>query len=78
MHKAEIADENDELKHYIQCYDHMFERARRRLSNLRKEYEESKQYLLPKRYPLLKEMVKTVITDKKLMPDRPDDEATSE
>lgn len=73
MHKAEIAAENEELKHYVQCYDHMFERAHRRLSNLRQEYEESKQYLPPKRYPLLKEMVKTVIRDKKLMPDGFDD-----
>lgn len=73
MHKAEIAAENEELKHYVQCYDHMFERAHRRLSTLRQEYEESKQYLPPKRYPLLKEMVKTVIRDKKLMPDGFDD-----
>lgn len=73
MHKAEIDDENDELKHYIECYDHMFVRARRQLSNLRQEYEESKQYLPPKRYPLLKEMVKTVVGDKKLMPDGFDD-----
>lgn len=73
MHKVEIAAENEELKHYVQCYDHMFERAHRRLSNLRQEYEESKQYLPPKRYPLLKEMVKTVIRDKKLMPDGFDD-----
>lgn len=70
---AEIAAENEELKHYVQCYDHMFERAHRRLSNLRQEYEESKQYLPPKRYPLVKEMVKTVIRDKKLMPDGFDD-----
>lgn len=69
MHKAEIATENEELQHYVQCYDHMFERAQKRLINLRQQYEESKQHLPPKRYPLLKEMVKTVIRDKKLMPD---------
>lgn len=73
MHKADIADENDELKQYIQCYDRMFERAHRRLNNLRQEYEKSKQYLPHKRYPLLKEMVKTVIEDKKLVPEKSDD-----
>lgn len=69
MHKAEISDENDELKHYLQCYDHMFVRAHRILSNLRQQYQESKQNLPQKRYLLLKEMVKTVIGDQKLMPD---------
>nr|XP_034317525.1 uncharacterized protein LOC105341738 [Crassostrea gigas] len=69
MHKAEIADQNEELKHYIQCYDHMFERAHKRLSNLRHEYEKSKQQRPHNRYPRLKEMVKAVIEDKKLMPD---------
>lgn len=78
MHKAEIATENEELKHYVQCYDHMFERAQKRLINLRQQYEESKQHLPPKRYPLLKEMVKTVIRDKKLMPDGFNDCASSE
>lgn len=78
MHKAEIATENEELKHYVQCYDHMFERAQKRLINLRQQYEESKQHLPPKRYPLLKEMVKTVIRDKKLMPDGFNDWASSE
>lgn len=69
MHKAEIADQNEELRHYIQCYDHMFERAHKRLSNLRQEYEKSKQQRSHNRYPRLKEMVKAVIEDKKLMPD---------
>lgn len=69
MHKAEIADQNEELKHYTQCYDHMFERAHKRLSNLRHEYEKSKQQRPHNRYPRLKEMVKAVIEDKKLMPD---------
>lgn len=78
MHKADIATENEELKHYVQCYDHMFERAQKRLINLRQQYEESKQHLPPKRYPLLKEMVKTVIRDKKLMPDGFNDCASSE
>lgn len=68
MHKAEIADENEELKHYIQCYDHMFVRAHGRLSNLRQQYEESKQHRPHNRYPLLKEMVKAVIKDKRLLP----------
>eukprot|EP00105_Crassostrea_gigas_P025919 XP_011446673.1 PREDICTED: uncharacterized protein LOC105341708 [Crassostrea gigas] len=68
MHKAEIADENEELKHYIQCYDHMFVRAHGRLSNLRQQYEESKQHRPHNRYPLLKEMVKAVIKDIRLLP----------
>lgn len=73
MRKREIAEDNDELKHYIQCYDHMFEQAHSRLSNLRQKYEESNQYLPPKPYPLLKEMIKTVTRDEKLMPDGLDD-----
>ncbi|XP_062589480.1 uncharacterized protein LOC134251137 isoform X1 [Saccostrea cucullata] len=69
MHKAEIADENEELKHHIQCYDSKFLRAHNRLTKLRQEYVESKQYLPPKRYRLLKEMIETVVEDSKLRPD---------
>ena len=69
MHKAEIADENDELKHHIQCYDSKFLRAHNRLSKLQQEYAASKQYLPPKRYRLLKEMIETVVEDSKLKPD---------
>lgn len=69
MHKAEIAIENEELKHHIQCYDSKFLRAHNRLSKLKQEYAESKQYLPPKRYRLLKEMIETVVEDSKLKPD---------
>lgn len=69
MHKAEIADENEELKHHIQCYDSKFLRAHNRLSKLQQEYAASKQYLPPKRYRLLKEMIETVVEDSKLKPD---------
>lgn len=69
MHKSEIAEENDELKHHIQCYDSKFLRAHNRLNKLRQEYSASKQYLPPKRYRLLKEMIETVVEDSKLKPD---------
>lgn len=69
MHKSEIAEENDELKHHIQCYDSKFLRAHNRLNKLQQEYSASKQYLPPKRYRLLKEMIETVVEDSKLKPD---------
>lgn len=47
----------------------IFLQAHKRLSNLRQEYEKSKQQRSYNRYPHLKEMVKAVIEDKKLMPD---------
>ena len=69
MHKAEIEEDIEQLKHHIHSYDSKFLRAHNRLGKLKQDYELSKSNIFLIRYGLLKDMIKVVTNDNTLQPD---------
>ncbi|KAK3090312.1 hypothetical protein FSP39_010847 [Pinctada imbricata] len=69
MHKAEIEDDIEQLKHHLHMYDSKFLRAHNRLAKLKQDYQISKGSIFITRYGLLKGMIKVVTQDTSLKPD---------
>ena len=66
MSKKEVCANIDKTKHDITSYDTKFLRVHNRLVKLKQDYEASKDYAFTTRYTVLKDLIKTVIKDKKL------------
>lgn len=70
MTKREVSSDNKEKKQHIIKYDTKFLRLHNRLEKLKREYQDSKEHSFVQRYNLMKEMIKTVIKDDSLKPDK--------
>ncbi|KAL5018660.1 hypothetical protein ScPMuIL_004382 [Solemya velum] len=69
MRKHEVLEDNEKMKQQIEKMHTKFLRVCNRIDKLRRDYELSKAHSFSTRYALMKEMVKTVTTDKGLKPD---------
>lgn len=64
MTSKEISNENDGLQTQIKEYRIKINMIRDLISTMERRYEESKRYVMIQRYGLMKNMIKTLITNK--------------
>lgn len=69
LHKAEIVQDIEDKKKRKEKAERRFLRLHNRLEKLKKDYEESKQYIPTKRYLIMKDIIKPLIRDDALKVD---------